>query len=471
MITLEHTSVRSLGCYGNEEVKTPAIDRLAADSTVVSNCTVPCPLCVPSRVAFFSGRYPSATGSRQNEVLINPDEVHLVGLLAQAGYRCGLVGKNHCFTDIEKAGFSYHRPENRGRYGRRTAAAAGTELPPPVKPVDPALIAARQQRYNWSEYPRPLWGGGPLPAAPEEASSYMNVQNALAFLREPGDAPKFLWLSFTDPHPPYRCPPPYDRMYDPSALSVPPLPADESAYPQVLQFYRREGCFDLFDEEQRRQTKAYYYGMLSYVDFCLGLFFDELRRHSLLEQTAILLTGDHGDFMGERGLVRKCGTFYDCLVQVPLILHGWPGIKPGRVDMPVSSLDCMPALLSLAGIDEPPGIQGRNLIHMLQGKLPARRATYGEIGGFTPPSEAAGRGLEGHTFYYGHSRMLRTNRYKYICHLDDEDELYDLAVDPLELENLIHRPELTDVLAELRYQMLLESIKAEDPLDWRLISR
>lgn len=469
VITLEHTSFRSLGCYGNEDVRTPSIDSFARESLVFETCVVPCPLCVPSRAAFFSGRYPSVTTSRQNGVLLNPAELNLPTLLAEDGYRCGLFGKNHCFVDSKKTGFIEDRPEQPLR--RAIARGHGGPFAKPPKPIDPDLIAARQSTFTWSEYPRPIWGCGPYPAEPEEAATWGNVEGAIEFLAQAGGQPSFVWLSFQDPHPPYRCPSPYDQMYDPASLQLPPLPQDGTAsFSEVLQFFYREGCFELFDEEQRRQTMAYFYGSLSYVDWCVGQFVQELDRLGLSENTGIVLTGDHGDFMGERGLVRKCAAFYDCLVRVPLIVRGLPGIRAGRSELLASSIDVMPTLLEVAGIAKPDGVQGRSLLSTLEGRLPQREALYGELGGFVTSPPERGEGLEKFTFGLGQSRMLRTNRYKYVYHASDSDELYDLENDPWELVNIAAEPGNAELLADLRLRLLRECVEAEDPLDWRRFS-
>jgi choline-sulfatase len=105
LITIEHLPARQMGCYGNPVNATPRLDQLAAQSHVFRHATVATPLCAPSRIAMFSGKYPSLTGGRDNTARMPVHERHLPGLLAEAGYDCGLFGKNHCFGDPAAAGF------------------------------------------------------------------------------------------------------------------------------------------------------------------------------------------------------------------------------------------------------------------------------------------------------------------------------------------------------------------------------
>ena len=114
VITIEHLPARALGVYGNPVGSTPELDNLAAKGARFENCTVPCPLCVPSRVAFFNGQYPSVTGCRDNTRLTPAEgSRHLPGLLTKNGYRCGLFGKNHCFSDPYVAGFETFHDEGK----------------------------------------------------------------------------------------------------------------------------------------------------------------------------------------------------------------------------------------------------------------------------------------------------------------------------------------------------------------------
>jgi arylsulfatase A-like enzyme len=430
----------------------------------------------------FTGRYPSLTGGRDNTARLPAPERHLPGLLSEAGYACGLFGKNHCFADPGAAGFVEVHAEDEVR--SRLRAAWGKPYPPPPVPLDPALLAAQPRRFRWGEHPLPIWSGGPHPSRAEDAPARSNVDATLSFLQRHRDRPTFSWLSFFDPHPPFRPPAPFDTRFDPAAMPLPPRRAGElERKPAVQQVYYHGGWHHLMDEAQTRMAAALYYGALAYVDDCLGLVFDALREAGRLDDTIVVVHADHGEFLGEHGLSRKCAAFYDCLVQVPLIVHGVPELGAGWSEAPVELVDLFPTLLQAAGVEAPAHISGRNLIDVEAGRIPAREDSYAEVGSLQPlpaggPRAALRDALEGlsydapltalplvesGTFFLSRGRMIRTPEWKYAHYVDDVAELYDLRADPWELENLAGRPEHREQEESLRVRLLERSIEAGDP--------
>ncbi len=484
VITIEHLPARALGCYGNTTARTPHLDALARHGARFEHCTVASPLCVPSRVAFFTGRYSSNTGCRDNTRLLpDSEEHHLPGLLRDAGYRCGLFGKNHCFPDPRAAGFSDVMDEFNARRAQRQAY--GAELPGPANPIDPDLLAQQTRRFRWGEHPRPIWYGGTYPFAAAESPARQNVNNALRFLETCDDEPAFLWVSFSDPHPPYRAPHPYDVLFDADQMELPVRPDDELANkPYVQQVYYHGGWLQLMDDAQLRQSTAYYHGMVSYVDDCLGHLFDGMRDLGRWDDATIFATGDHGEYLGEHGLIRKSAAFYDCLVQVPLIVHGLPGADAGEVlPLLIEQTDVYPTILQRAGIAAPGGIQGRSISDVLTGSAPARESTYAEVGSSQPLPPGGSKAelaallagvsrdeplenlplVESGTFFLSRGRMIRTQDWKYAHYVGDKPELYDLRSDPGELDNLAGMPEHREKEEELRRRLLERAITAADP--------
>ena len=484
LITIEHLSVRGLGCYGNTIARTPHLDELAAAGTRFEHCTVPSPLCVPSRVSFFTGRYPSITGCRDNTLLMPEKETgHLPGLLKEAGYVCGLFGKDHCFPDAKAAGFQEVHNETGVRLALREEF--GRPWPEPPKAIDPNVLAAQVRRFRWGEYPRPIWYGGSYPVEAARTPARLNADRALDFLKRHRAEPTFTWLSFSDPHPPYRSPEPYCSMYRPEDMPLPERPPQElQSKPFVQQVYYHGGWMRLMDDEQLRQALAFYYGSLSFVDACVGVLIEGLKREGIWDDTVIIATGDHGDYLGEHGLIRKTANFYDCLVQVPLIARGLPGTAPGQTSfLQTEQIDLYPALLQAAGIGIPAGVQGRSITDVLAGRLPARESTYAEVGSRQPRPPGGAKAeldalkaginreealealplVESGTFFLSSGRMIRTDSWKYAHYVDDRPELYDLDMDPLELQNLAGREEYREKEEELRRALLERTIEAGDP--------
>ncbi|MGH2350283.1 MAG: sulfatase-like hydrolase/transferase [Chloroflexota bacterium] len=482
LITIEHLPARAMGCYGNPVGATPHLDRLAATSAVYANATVASPLCVPSRTAMFTGRYPSVTGCRDNTGLLPAHETNLPRLLREAGYACGLFGKNHCFPDPAPAGFVEVALEDAVR--ARLRAAWGQPYPAPPLAIDPEVLAAQPRRFRWGEHPLPIWSGGRHPYGPDEAPARVNVDAALAFLRRHRDRPTFTWLSFYDPHPPFRPPAPFDTRFAPAALPLPPRPPGElERKPAVQQVFFHGGWHHLMDEAQTRMAAAPYFGALAYVDYCLGMVFEALRADGRLDGTVIVVHGDHGEFLGEHGLSRKCAAFYDCLVQVPLLAHGAPALPVGRSEAPVELVDLFPTVLQAAGVGVPPRINGRSLLDVASGRAPAREDTYAEVSSRQPRPHGGPRAalrdavagvsydrplqelplVESGTFFLSRGRMLRTPEWKYAHYVDDTPELYDLRADPWELENLAGRSGYREVEEKLRRRLLERAIEAGDP--------
>ena len=376
----------------------------------------------------------------------------------------------------------------RGEDGLRAQqrAAWGRPWPAPPAPLDPAVVAAQPRRFRWGEHPLPIWSGGRYPAAPEDAPARANVDAALAFLERHRDRPTFTWLSFSDPHPPFRPPAPYDTRFDPSAFRLPP-PDDLTTKPAVQQVYYHGGWHHLLDEPQLRAAMALYYGALAYVDHCLGVLFDALRARRRLEELVVVVHGDHGELLGEHGLSRKCAAFYDAVVQVPLVVagpSGVPGLRPGtESDVLVELVDLCPTLLEVAGLPPPAQINGRSLLPALRGTAPGRASTYAEVGSRQPlPPGGAGAALrdalagvsydrplaelplvESGSFFLARGRMVRTPAWKYCHYVDDAPELYDLRADPWEVDNLAGRPAAAAQEASLRRLLLERTIEAGDP--------
>jgi arylsulfatase A-like enzyme len=485
LVTIEHLSVRGLGCYGSPVAQTPHLDRLAAGGVRFRHATVASPLCVPSRTSMFTGRYPSLTGCRDNTGLLPAHEIHLPGLLRDAGYTCGLFGKNHCFPDPAAAGFAEVASEDAVR--ARLRAAWGRPWPEPPVPIDPQVLAAQPRRFRWGEHPLPIWSGGRYPSEAREAPARANVDGALSFLRRTRqlDRPSFTWLSFYDPHPPFRPPAPFDTLLDAAALPLPPRRPDElESKPAVQQVYYHGGWHHLMDEAQSRMATTLYHGALAYVDDCLGVLFDALRADGRLDETVIVVSGDHGEFLGEHGLSRKCAAFYDCLVQVPLLVRGLPNVAAGsECDAPVEIVDLFPTLLDVAGQPVPPRQNGRSLLSVLAGTGSPRDCTYAEVGSRQPLPPGGPRAalrdalagvsydrplaelplVESGTFFLSRGRMVRTPEWKYAHYVDDTPELYDLRQDPWELENLAGRPAYREQEERLRRRLLERTIEAGDP--------
>ncbi|MBD3291608.1 MAG: sulfatase-like hydrolase/transferase, partial [Armatimonadia bacterium] len=451
--------------HGNETVQTPDLTRFAQDCAQFAQVFTPCPWCVPSRVAMMTGRYPRVNGSRTNEHLMRPSERHMPGVFADAGYSVGLVGKNHCFRDEQLAEFDHVWLAN--------------HLGPVDASYDPRVQAAKDWVRESGPGPK-CWGAATNPHPHEALGTAQTVSHGIDFLDEVGDDPFFLWLSIPDPHTPLQAAEPWASMYDPDEVPLPPLIDGEmESKPTCQQIDYRALCGNTVTEPIMRRAIAMYYGMVSAIDHEVGRFLGELEDRGLAEETIVVYTSDHGDYVGEHRMIRKSKALYDCLTQIPLMVR-WPGELDGgaRHDELLSNVDLMPTLLDLCGLETPAGVQGRSFAPLLRGgPYEPRDALLMEAGStqprvaledagpfpegpltpdFSPRMKLGGRGL---------IRGVRTKTHKLVRYPGgDEGELYDLTADPWELENLWGRAEQEGIEGDLTARLLDLHIETKDPL-------
>ena len=459
--------------YGNPFCATPNLARLAAAGVLYEHAITPHPLCMPARVSFWTGRYPHSTGSRRNETPMRGDALHAFKLWKAAGYRCGLIGKNHCFAaqsdldlfdvwcEISHGGL----PDN--------PATVGMEW---FRPVESIRAAHDLRRTLPPQNPRFGYAiSDHLPL--EDHSTGLVAGQTVRFLEEQGSEPFALWVSFPDPHEPWVCPRSYfEEMED--QVQLPPWRPNE--FNDGTAPERNRALYEMLgvrseEIDDLRGLLAAYYGMVRFLDDGVGEILDALERTGLRENTIVVFCSDHGDLMGEHRMQCKGGVFYDALVRVPLIVS-WPGRLPQgeRDSSMVNLIDVLPTLLHLQGMETPASVQGDPLPTVTP--APPRDAAFSEYGAGGPLFHMAdlkklpephGRSTLIQTLRWreaeGRRKMVRTADWKYVHDpLGDLDELYDLAADPWELRNVAGDPAHGAVLAEMRLRLADWSIRTED---------
>lgn len=433
----------TLGCYGADLAPTPALDRLAGEGAVFDHFYVNNPVCVPSRCSFLTGRYPGAHRSRDLRVSLDPQEAHLFGVLQDAGYRTGLCGKNHALGKGALARFDlvYERGHAKTRLPVHSVYGSAAD-PMPLEAYPTRLVCEAGTRF---------------------------LADAAA-----GAAPFCLWLSFPDPHTPFQVPEPYASLVDRRRIPAPVEPVLGPTKPLSqrlvceLQGLREAGEGDI------RQLRAIYHGMVALLDEAVGDILQALDRLGLAEETIVVFTSDHGEYLGDHGMVRKSWHFYDCLLRVPFLIR-WPGrLAPRRVaDTLAESVDLLPTLLDLVGLPAPPAVQGRSLRPLLDGETATHKdVVYAEAGN---PGESPGvRSVAewrsrpeqaGPLWSIGAVQgcMVRTREWKLCQYVDGEGELYDLQADPHETANRFGEP--SHAAAQLALGQLLAAtmLRAQDP--------
>ena len=412
-----------MGCSGHPMVKTPNLDRLAARGTRFENAYTNCPICVPARASFATGRYVHDCGYWDNA---DPYDGAVEGwghrLIAQ-GHAVVSIGKLHYRCEDDPTGFS--------------------EQVIPLHVVDGVgdLIGLIRddlpERKAAAKYARDTGRG---------ESSYTNYDRDIADAAvkwlskdaaEHANKPWVLFVSFVCPHFPLIAP---DEFYDLYPEDQVPLPElyDEAGRPTHPYYAGMRACINYdkhFDDAAVRRAVAGYFGLCSFVDHNVGRVVDALVAAGLADETRIIYTSDHGEALGKRGLWGK-STMFEESAAVPLIMAG-PDVPAGRTVSTLASLvDGAPTIMQCVGAHPAPQdatLPGRSLFEIIEGAAPQRTA-------FSEYHAAAS--MTG-TF------MVRDGSYKLVYFVGMEPELFDLKTDPDETRNLAALPEYADVLARM----------------------
>ncbi len=455
-----HDTIRALG---QPHIATPMLDELCAGGVAFRRAYTQSPICTAARATFLTGRYPAAHQTHRNGNAHFPAHEKLVTkLFAEAGYDCGLVGKLHLSAakhfevrpdDGYRAFWWSHHPTPDAARGHDYETWLRHE-----KKVDPKAL------YSPINY----FCGPGVPAELHQTTWCSEM--AIRFVTEQRDAPWLLSVNPFDPHAPFDAPPEYLAKVRARDLPLPLFREsdlarqaafagiDQQTYVAVDPRVRRrielksEGDHDSIasqtNEYDALEVKANYYAMIMQIDDQLRRIVDVLRDTGQLDNTIIVYMSDHGELLGDHGLILKGCRFFEGLVRVPLVFS-WPeGFARGVTsEALVETVDVAPTLLEAAGLPVPPSMQGRSLLPILTGERPPDVHRPHVICEYF---DAIG-GHPDHT----HGTMVCDGRYKTcVYHGHEVGELYDLAADPGEFDNLWDDPAARDLKADrLKYHL------------------
>lgn len=440
IITPDQLRADYLSCYGNTQIHTTQLDRLAQMGVTFDNCYCAAPLCAPSRISFATSTYLSEHNHRNYWSAINPDVPNLVQTIKQHGYRTGMFGKNHLF-----------------QYDR---------LPELWDELDEICLG------NYDGHPEYEHSFSSFTLDQKHPYNITKrlTDEAIRFVEKQPDAPFFVWINYQDPHPAFTCPAPYDTMFDPDEIELPKRRYASGQEPDRNQVWREHSEMPLCSEQDTRRAIAHYMGQIRYVDDNVGRMLDTLQKNNLLSDTVILFFSDHGELLGDYGMFHKIPVFYDCLTRIPAILYA-PGVtrENTRFTGLVEEVDLAPTLLRLLALPVPATMCGTSLAESLaRGDDTGKPDALCEAGGGAPTwhkAEAGRKLLAPHApTSFGPGAMLRTQRYKLSLYADDHCELFDLQTDPLETVNVFEDPAYAAVRQELTLRLTkrLLSVKVRD---------
>ena len=434
-ILSDQHNLRGTGCYGGDGI-TPNLDRLAAAGTRFAAAYTNCPLCVPARASLATGRYVHEIGYWDNAHAYDGRVPSWGHHLARHGLTCDSIGKLH-FRGGDDNGFAREIEPLHVVDGEGDLLGCLRE-DPPVRNARAGVLAAGAGDSTYLAY------------------DVRNADNAIDWLRaHSGDRrPWVLFVGFVCPHPPYVGPPRHFERYDPGAVR--PMPQEERAdwpdHPAVTGVREVLNLSEPLSAEQLSIYRRAYLAACTHLDEQIGRVLAALDDCRLRDRTRVVYTSDHGESMGARGLTGKL-TMYDESAAVPLIMAG-PDVPAGRtVATPVSLVDCFPTVLNATGCP------------LADEWLPEE----------TLPGEdlltLAAAGDRDRTVFAEHHAvgfrravyLLRDSRYKYVHYVGMRPQLFDLAADPDEVQDLAARPEHAETVRgfERRLRAIVDPEEAD----------
>lgn len=456
-ICTEHQRHDTLSGLGFTEFRTPHLDRLMARGTACTHAYCQSAVCMPSRISFLTGRYPSTTGCRQNGQDIPANETLVTARLARAGYQCGLFGKLHvrcaCHGYEARGDDGYQRfawshgttAEHGGEWVQWLENQGRTFQEVVLDPVLPQTRRVTEDRLHQTSW------------CFDQAADFIAGCDR--------DRP---WLASINP---FAAHDPFDFLqemldqYDLDHIASPQYQPGELEHKPKRQKERFQlgGGFsmarfsDLTDRELR-QMRAAYMACIEHIDRALGRLLNMLEESGQLKDTLVVFHADHGELLGDHGLFAKGPMFYDSVVRVPLIFS-WPGhVREGhRIESPVELVTVAPTLCHAAGMEVPREMEGEDLWPVLTGVQPEpqRKVAISELA-ISAVGEAPGPNNE--------LVMWREDQFKLILDGEDElGELYDLEADPGEFHNLWTDPAYQEIRERLIYNCRSDLKKRPGP--------
>jgi arylsulfatase A-like enzyme len=444
----------AVSAFGNPLVKTPNLDALAARGTRFSRAYVQHPVCSPSRVSFLTGWYPHVRGHRSLTHLLQPTEPNLLRLLKDAGYHVTWAGaRGDTFapgateTSVHEYGFS-------------------------VSPFAEPGIATSAEAFPSDVWAR-LFYRGRVEGDPidfDEAA----VRTAERWLEEPPQQPWVLFVPILAPHCPFQVSEPWFSLYDRDAMPDPTPRREGSGEPRFMQAIRDRYGLERVTPQMWREVIATYYGMISRMDDHFGRVVAAIDRAGASANTVTLFFSDHGEYLGDYGLIEKWPSAMDeCIARDPLIISA-PGLAQNRVcDAMVELIDVVPTILELAGLEAPYRHYGRSLTPQLRDARALHREFAFTEGGFTVEEEPQ---LERTGFPYdlkialqheqpelvGKAIAIRDAEWTYVWRVYEPPELYHRGQDQQERINLAGEPVFAAVEARLRDAILRWMVDTAD---------
>jgi choline-sulfatase len=453
MVVLDEVVTNMTGIYGSEVAITPHMDRLGNEGVVFDNAYSSCPICSPARMSLLAGKYVSDINANDNMQIMGSEELTHNHYLALAGYETVLAGKLHSIGPDQLHGFE-------------------KRLNTDVYPSDFNWLALCREdktlKYS-KAHPKPIAldytseGSGVRQWSLQFDYDEESVHKALEYIRkkrtqpsgtlqkalpERDDRPFFLEVALQHPHEPFHCLKEYWDLYEGAEIPIPQFPEgfekNYSSMDRDLNVTHGVHAVDLKTPDNLRDVHRAHLANITYCDDKIGQLIKELERCGLRDDTILIVTSDHGDMLGHKGMIQK-RCFYEPAAKIPLIFNfpknhrlGKTGIRCGD---PVSTVDVCPTMCDLGGFTDFLTMDGVSLRPQLNGKSDKGRFIF---------SENHSEGVTGLCF------MVRQGKYKYNFIYQHEGQLFDIENDPEEWENLVGKSEDYKVIEAEMKDLILQ---------------
>jgi arylsulfatase len=432
----------SMGCVGHPSIRTPNLDRLAAQGVTFGRCYTQSPLCMPARASLVTGRYVHEHGTWSNFSFPDRFGPSHIRNIHDAGYHTAVVGKTHMW--VHGRGHTNEHVNEMRDWGfddvhELTGPLASATVSSPYTDYleEKGLLDGFREyllRYIKNTFAmrdeasggerEAAWELPPPPLSAEDHLDSYTGRKAVEWIENyRGKQPFYLQVLFPGPHDPFDSPREYRDRYPPRGNPVGILDAPQEPLPAYVRMLLRISNLNDMGPVEMQKLRSLYYGKVTLIDEAIGAVVDALERRGLLTNTWIIYTSDHGEMLGDHRLLHKI-AFYDGAIQVPLIVRPPGGRTPRQSNATVAQLDVTASLIDIAGAKQLAGCGGHSLVPAVSKDLDSavdREVIFSEVEGYV---------------------MAMTEKYKIV--VDAEDfrpvEMYDRVEDTRELHNLASSP-------------------------------
>ncbi|MCG8539458.1 MAG: sulfatase-like hydrolase/transferase [Clostridia bacterium] len=432
----------SLKCYGNDLVKTPNLDRLAEEGALFEHSYVQNPFCMPSRMSMLTSQYPGNLGIGTNGIPAPNDRLLVHQVLKPYGYHAANIGKLHFSPHVSRDHKDCHPTydfdtlilsDEPGCYDDAYTKWVEELNPSMLERVRTSLPPAAF-KYNHTEYskiPRETHEPYVFQGEDRLTHSAFIASETCSFLEANRNNRFFAIAGFYAPHTPVNPPQKYVNMYNLDNIPYPRMGPDDEFLPFLKEVPR----------EHWKKVIAHYLALVTHVDECVGEILNKLDELGLSQDTLVIFTSDHGEYLGDHGRIQKGWPGHDVIIRVPLIMRYPRKIKRNlRISNLVESVDIVPTIIDYCGIQQPNSFQGMSLRPLIEGRTDKHKDEV-IVDMFNP------RGYRGTT--------IRTDKYKYYLDTDGNEFLFDLENDSNEFYNLAQKEKYKEIVSDMRKSMII----------------